>query len=335
MASQSENSTRAAAGNNPMARSVLDVTYQLDVRSQGALSGLVDLATGQDIYLFLVQGEVVGRAAETSATAADGPIVFALRVRRDGDIALDQWRAVAAPGILASPDLITLTAIVTGDGGVEDRAAAKIGGTLKFDVLAPKTFTERRRVPRQVSFDSVESEHDHDDSGSGIVYELSLSAPGIESGLLDHATGQAVFLFSTGPEILARSGPSAILAAEGEIVFVISVDGSGNVILDQRREVAPVDPNEATSRDASLRPDLIRLTARLGGSATSFDAASANIAGALKFGGRGARAGISAGSALYYADRQRSAFGPQLSNRALTWSQLRQADKTEPPHTIM
>ncbi|WP_374384155.1 DUF5801 repeats-in-toxin domain-containing protein [Dongia sp.] len=314
---------------------MVDVAYRLDVRSQGASSGLTDLATGGDIYLFLVQDEVVGRTATDAAQAADGPIVFSLRVRRDGDIALEQWRAVTAPGILASPDLITLTAIVTGEAGIEDRAAAKIGGTLKFDVAAPQTFIERRRTPRQVSFDTVDSEHDNDDHVSGIVYELSLAAPGSETGLLDHATGEAIFLFSSGPEILARSGTNANLAADGEIVFVISVDGSGNVILDQRRDVAPTDEREAANRDASLRPDLIRLTARMGGSSTSFDAASANIAGALKFGGRGARAGISIGSALYFGDRPRSQAGTPMPGKTLSWPQHRQADKRESPHTIM
>jgi hypothetical protein len=284
------------------------VTYRLDIQSQAVLSGLQDMATQHPVYLFLVGGTVFGREGQDETTAEFGEIVFALSVDAHGKISRDQLRPVTAPGTLASPGLITLTAIISSEDGTTDRASAKIGGTLEFAVEP----SERRRHPRGQTGDVGVS----GDAAPipEIIYELTVAMSGADTGLVDAATDRPIFLFVDGRQVVARLGEDVTAAASGEIAFVISVDGAGNVLLDQQRDVIEGE-NRGTLAAASLvRPDLVRLKARMRGPDGKREVAYANIAGALRFGERGARAGMSS----------------ELARMA-----LRQAEKSRVAHTIM
>jgi len=126
----------------------LVTSYGLNVKSQGVDSGLDDVASGQNVLLFLESGQVVGRAGSVS-----GEIVFTLTVDADGNVTLDQRRAVAhdVDGssaaahddamTLSAADLITLTrtsTITDRDGDTaSDSAVLNIGTALSFEDDGP------------------------------------------------------------------------------------------------------------------------------------------------------------------------------------------------------
>lgn len=288
------------------------VAYRLDIQSQAVVSGLRDMATQHAVYLFLVGGKVYGREGRDAMMAESGEIVFALSVDGLGQITRDQLRPVAAPGTLASPDLITLTAITNCEDGTTDRASAKIAGTLELAVEPP----ERRRHPRGKAGDA-QANGDAAAPIADIIYELTVAATGADTGLIDAVTDRPIFLFADGLQIVARLGDDVSAAQTGDIAFTISVDRAGNVLLDQQREVVASDDRGAIAGASLVRPDLVRLKARMRGPDGKREVAYANIACALRFGERGARAGMS----------------PMPQDLARMG--LRQAEKSRVPHTIM
>ncbi|MBN9286343.1 MAG: VWA domain-containing protein, partial [Gammaproteobacteria bacterium] len=85
-------------------------------------------------------------------------------------------------------------------------------------------------------------------------YSLSISANGANSGLIDSATGQGVILSMNNGTVEGRTSSSNAL------VFTVSVDNSGNVVLDQIRALQhpnASDPNDAVSLNAD---NLVKLT---------------------------------------------------------------------------
>ncbi|MBN9286288.1 MAG: hypothetical protein J0H47_00005, partial [Gammaproteobacteria bacterium] len=85
-------------------------------------------------------------------------------------------------------------------------------------------------------------------------YALSISANGANSGLIDTATGQSVVLSMNNGVVEGRT------SGTGALVFTVSVDGSGNVTLDQIRALQHPDatnPDDTVTLNSS---DLIKLT---------------------------------------------------------------------------
>ncbi|WP_349363819.1 MAG: DUF5801 repeats-in-toxin domain-containing protein [Roseitalea porphyridii] len=125
------------------------VTYALGISAAGADSGLVDTATGENVFLFLEDGIVVGRhGADPTDAQANGAVVFRVLVDGAGQVTLDQQRAVVhdnpsdddeatEPTVLGSADLITLTATVTDGDGDTNSAAANVASALKFEDDGP------------------------------------------------------------------------------------------------------------------------------------------------------------------------------------------------------
>src|SRR5262249_58194494 len=67
----------------------------------------------------------------------------------------------------------------------------------------------------------------------------ALSTPGGASGLTDTATGQSVVLsLNASGQVVGKT------AVSGDTVFVVSVDGSGVVTLDQQPAVVHGNPND-------------------------------------------------------------------------------------------
>ena len=121
--------------------------------------------------------------------------------------------------------------------------------------------------------------------GGAIDYTLGLSVSGAPSGLIDTATGDHVFLFLEGGQVIGRAGDDAAAAASGPAVFTLSVDDSGVVTLDQLRAVVhddPLDPDEATS-PATLLANLVTLTATITDGDGDTNSATLNIGASLKF----------------------------------------------------
>ncbi len=108
--------------------------YALSV-TDGTASGLFDTATGNEVFLFLESGVVVGR--EGSAT---GQIVFTVTVASNGTVELDQLRAVdhslstldGANATLLADNLVQLTATITDNDGDTASETLDIGSDLLF-----------------------------------------------------------------------------------------------------------------------------------------------------------------------------------------------------------
>src|SRR5262249_9357859 len=90
-----------------------------------------------------------------------------------------------------------------------------------------------------------------------LTYALSISAPNVDSGLIDSATGQHVLLWVNAAGVV--EGRTAI---GGELAFTVVVDSTGHVTLTDLRAVhegTPGDFNEGIT----LASGLITLTATI------------------------------------------------------------------------
>ncbi len=113
------------------------LTYGLGV-VVGA-SGLTDTATGEVVNLSLKGGVVEGRTATTDQ------LVFTVSVAANGDVTLDQQRAVVHADAtnpddattLSADDLVTLTATITDKDGDSQSATLNIGQNLVFEDDGP------------------------------------------------------------------------------------------------------------------------------------------------------------------------------------------------------
>ncbi len=119
----------------------IPLTYALGVIA-GA-SGLIDVATGQTVILSLNGTVVEGRTSGSNA------LVFTVSVAANGDVTLDQLRAVvhndpadhdepgASAATLSADNLITLTATATDKDGDTATVTIDIGQNLQFEDDGP------------------------------------------------------------------------------------------------------------------------------------------------------------------------------------------------------
>jgi VCBS repeat-containing protein len=109
-----------------------------------------------------------------------------------------------------------------------------------------------------------------------LTYALNVSAAGAASGLVDSATGNGIFLFKVGNNVVGKVGATSAAADSGSTVaFVLSVSANGTVTLDQQRAVSH-SPNSGPDQSISLASDnLVTISA----TATDADGDSATSAG--------------------------------------------------------
>ncbi len=240
------------------------LTYALGV-VVGA-SGLTDTATGEAVNLSLNGAVVEGKTATT------GLLVFTVSVAANGDVTLDQIRAVVHPDTtnpddsktLTSDNLVTLTATTTDKDGDSAHATLNIGQNLVFEDDGPNISTTGVEPTLTVD-ETVLTTNDTKsfaanftsafgaDGAGTLTYALGVVVGA--SGLTDTATGEAVNLSLNGAVVEGKT------ATTGLLVFTVSVAANGDVTLDQIRAV--VHPNAANPDDAtSLTSDnLVTLTA--------------------------------------------------------------------------
>ena len=300
------------------------VSYALSLASDtGVDSSLFrsgrDLDNGAKIFLFEENGKIVGRAGNKGADgAADTPnasggIAFEVSVNASGVVKLDQWKAVMHgdpndPNDVVSlaADAITLTATVTDGSGNSASADLKLGGNIRFRDDAPSLGIRPNRALPVLEVDEsdlgtdatarldgnfmVSWGNDSADNLASMASSIVLSvasATGVDSGVIDAATGAKVFLFqgSTSGEIVGRVGSKGAdgaadrADAKGAVAFAVSVaDLLGTIKLDQKRAVKHGDPNSA-NETVSLAADAITMTVTL--TDKDGDSASAD----LKLGG--------------------------------------------------
>ncbi len=280
------------------------ISYQLDINA-GA-SGLIDTLTGDAVVLTVEAGTIVGRAG------AGGPVVFVISVDGSGNVTLDQQRAVvhddpndadesSSPAQLSADNLVTLTATITDGDGDQESATANIGLNFLFEDDGPSIDGDTEQLPSltvdetnfalnasanfAAAFTSsfgADGPKDVDDNdvpdADAISFALGINAG--SSGLVDTLTGAAVVLTVEAGTVVGRAG------AGGPVVFVVSVDGSGNVTLDQQRAVVhddPSDADESTSPAQLSAANLVTLTATIIDGDGDRDTATIDIGQTLNF----------------------------------------------------
>jgi hypothetical protein len=240
------------------------MTYALS--TPGGDSGLIDTATGNHVFLFLEAGQVVGRQGTSSGTAATGDIVFVVSVNSSGSVSLDQQRAIVHPTsdpdeskTLASAGLVVLTGTVHDGDGDSASAPLNIGTQLIFNDDGPSITASISGAPSPTVDETALLTNDSDsfaaqfspvygaDGQAATPMTYALSTPGGDSGLIDTATGNHVFLFLESGQVVGRQGADATAAATGDVVFVVGVNSSGSVSLDQQRAIVhpTSDPDES------------------------------------------------------------------------------------------
>jgi hypothetical protein len=242
------------------------LTYALGVVAGG--SGLTDTATGEAVNLSLNGGVVEGRTATTNL------LVFTVSVAANGDVTLDQIRAVVHPDAtnpddstsLTSDNLVTLTATITDKDGDSAHATLNIGQNLVFKDDGPSISTTGTEPTLTVdetvlatndtqSFTANFSSAFGADGAGTLTYALGVVAGG--SGLTDTATGEAVNLSLNGAVVEGRTATTNLL------VFTVSVAANGDVTLDQIRAVVHPDPTNPDDSTSLTSDNLVTLTATI------------------------------------------------------------------------
>ncbi|WP_223518171.1 DUF5801 repeats-in-toxin domain-containing protein [Pseudomonas sp. BF-R-21] len=239
-------------------------TYALDVVA-GA-SGLTDTETGEAVNLSLNGTVVEGRTATASL------LVFTVSVAANGDVTLDQLRAVVHPDAtnpddstsLTSDNLVTLTATITDKEGDSAQATLNIGQNLVFKDDGP-SITTTGTEPTLTVDETVLATNDTQsfaanftsasgaDGAGTLSYALGVVAGA--SGLTDTASNQAVNLSLNGTVVEGRTATSNLL------VFTVSVAANGSVTLDQLRAVVHSDPSNPDDSKSLTSDNLVTLTA--------------------------------------------------------------------------
>ncbi|WP_371918799.1 DUF5801 repeats-in-toxin domain-containing protein [Pseudomonas sp. FW306-2-2C-A10BC] len=242
------------------------LTYALGVVAGG--SGLTDTATGEAVNLSLNGSVVEGRTATTNL------LVFTVSVAANGDVTLDQQRAVVHPDptnpddstSLTSDNLVTLTATITDKDGDSAHATLNIGQNLVFKDDGPSISTTGTEPVLTVdetvlttndtqSFTANFSSAFGADGAGTLTYALGVVAGG--SGLTDTATGEAVNLSLNGSVVEGRTAITNLL------VFTVSVAANGDVTLDQQRAIVHPDPTNPDDSKTLTADNLVTLTATI------------------------------------------------------------------------
>ncbi len=254
-------------------------SYALSISASGAASGVTDVATGNQVYLYMSGSVVEGRVG-----GSGGAVVFTVSVNGSGTVTLDQVRAVKHPDgtnpddavQLSAADLIKLTrtdTITDGDGdSASGSASINIGKALSFeddgpsitvrtvgsaDALAVDETTLSTNATANFA-DNFANTPNYGADGAGSVasaYVLSITGAGAASGIIDVATGSQVYLYMNGSAVEGRAG-----GLNGAVVFTLSVNSSGTVTLDQARAVKHPDGSNPDDAVTLSSADVIKLT---------------------------------------------------------------------------
>ncbi|NNC36204.1 MAG: tandem-95 repeat protein [Hyphomonadaceae bacterium] len=275
--------------------------YSLSV--DNAVSGLS--SDGDAINLYLIGGEVIGSTAAGAGSVTAGNTIFSIATNATtGEVTLTQFAEIDhdLPGVDSNYDtqlevlaegLVSLegTATITDRDGdsASETLTLDLGGNIQFaddgpTVTATPTMAELIVDETDLTTDATADlsgafavNYGADGAGS-TTFALDISADGVDSGLVDVATDEAVLL-----RINGSGEVEGYTATSDDVVFTVSVDGNGVVELDQIRAVEH-DPNTGPDQATGLSADdLITLSA----TATDGDGDTAtdtiDLAGALTF----------------------------------------------------
>ncbi len=287
------------AGEDEKDASKSSTKYTLDVKADGADSGLVDVATSEKVVLTDNAGVIEGR------TETGGLLVFTVSIDEStAEVTLDQQRALKHPiagdntnnehddsVTLNADDLVTLTRtdIITDNDGdtATDSESIEIGTNLTFKDDGPtvdiSSKDDSRVILRTDDVDTKGTASDVETSSynfgqtfqsspgsitggaDGIAkteteYKLS-AVDGTDSGLTSH--GVTIVLNVINGEVIGTAGSTEIF----KVSVVESGNDAGEVTLTQSEAIDHVDENadnDATNNDANLATlvdNLIKLSA--------------------------------------------------------------------------
>jgi large repetitive protein len=263
------------------------VSYALS--ATGDPSGLVDVATGLDIVLGMNGGVVEGWVNGDSSVVA-----FTVSVDGSGNVTLDQMRALQHPDgsnpddpVSVNGSAIALTATITDADGDSQGASLNLGNFLTFHDDGPSieladaelsslvVDETNLAVDATADFSGAFSSAFGADGAGSVSY--ALSATGDPSGLVDVATGLDIVLGMNGGVVEGWvNGDSSVVA------FTVSVDGSGNVTLDQMRALQHPDGSNPDD-PVSVAGSAITLGATITDADGDQTSASLDLGGYLTF----------------------------------------------------
>lgn len=165
-----------------------DKDFWLSISGTGTNSGLDDVATGNNIYLYKVGNDIYGRVGNPGATSS-GTVAFVIRVDDNtGEVRVYQYRALehdnsptdhdesTSPEIMDGGKLY-LNIKVTDEDGDEDTDSIDLGSLIKFEDDGPKITEFRVKDGAKLVVDesvgtggSVQNEGgqaNNDETGSG------------------------------------------------------------------------------------------------------------------------------------------------------------------------
>ena len=281
------------------------VTYALGATA--GPSGIVDVATGEQVNLVMNGAVVEGRTATTNL------LVFRVSVDGSGNVTLDQVRAVqhndpndsvetgASAATLSSDSLVTLSIVATDRDGDTASISINIGQNLQFEDDGPSISVIASQAEPTIVVDETILASNASASFAGLFsaaygadgagttnYALAVTAGA--SGLVDVATGQAVILSLVDGVVQGRTSGS------NELVFTASIDANGVVTLDQVRAILHT-PDTGPDQPATLSADnLVRVVATITDRDGDVASASVNIGTNLVFEDDGPSLGASSGA---------------------------------------
>lgn len=245
----------------------------------GGDSGLVDSVTGLTVMMVKSGTDVIGQIDDGGTLKT----VFTIAVSGSGEVTFTQARAVMHPdstnddesiGLAKIKDLVTLTASIA--DGDKDAVSAVLDITSVFAIEddAPSIKVDSEGMKLVVDESALASGSDaasHAETASASVVgifdfafgadgpglaklELALhgGADNLDSGLVDTLTGQTVWLFNEGGDIVGRQGASAATATD-EVMRVSLMTGTVTFTLS-RAVIHPdgSDPNDRITLGADL-----------------------------------------------------------------------------------
>ncbi|MHC2437127.1 DUF5801 repeats-in-toxin domain-containing protein [Bradyrhizobium sp. USDA 4451] len=286
------------------------LTFALSISAPGVDTGLIDSQTGNHVFLFLENGQVVGREGGQNGLAD-----FTISVDATGHITLTDLRSMHEgsgevggdinEGVHLPAGMVTLTATVTDNNNQTATAQADVGPHLTFlddgpaislsgTTSALNTFEAYLSASTNAGINGSTPDatptqgHALDKEnfagafnvvtgadGATTAYTLSIAGNGTATNLIDSASGLGVVLDQTGNTISGY-----VTGHEGQaawLVFTLTVNTvTGDVTLTQDRAV---HENTASSPDThegiSLTGGLVTLTATV--TDNDGDSASQNL----------------------------------------------------------
>ena len=269
------------------AASIISFTSAFGADGAGTTAYAISIADANS-GLATAVGDLPITLVQTSATTIEGQYnggantAFTITINADGTITLEQATALehlvdGSDPVVDHNDVLDLagkinaTVTVTDGDGDSASETVAIGPALQFLDDGPSAALSGVTDGLAVSdadFSSDDSEDfsdaftfDGGEDGTASTAFVLGATNGSDSGLVDTATGNSVFLFLEGGEVVGREGIDAVDAATGAEVFTVSVTTGGTVELDQSRAVDHALSTGSDGSSVTLASDgLIQLT---------------------------------------------------------------------------